>query len=588
MDPLILLVLFAFAVAPLVGFAAARRLQRERSSAIAPVQRGAFAEAVFERFGDPGQFAEGLHVRVSRPQQPQLLAETAVELDGNRRADLHAGAVVGGAEGATYLADWAHVDGAVLEGFRRYAADDTASVLDLYAAAGGKTGESLEGFSNGLRGHVGEQEIIDQLGRWAGDAVVVPTSGSNEGFDLELFGRAINAKVTGDAGRTAAEHFAEHPDIPLIINADAANIPDTAVRLDLTEPFDAGLLDTEQLVIVAEGLQLSDLGDAVADAAGFGDLGGATDGLPGLGVAVAAVRSGVREGRLLQVHDDKARLARNIATDTALIGGGALVGAKAGALAGAAIDAAAGGMLLGIPTVLGGIVGGIGAGWQGGKLANSARTRELRTRQEALTASLDSFGRAKSHSEAAAAEAWQDAVEQSEQRLSAAQAGIEEIIESTAQEAHEHFAAASGITPTHREALLLQAGQRVDEARRAERSRLARARAAAWHQAAELCGNQTEEIMDVVLASPGGAEVVGVWLDEAEARRHAGMQVLAAGATLVTATAHRFRSIETAILTAERDRVQEQAQAELRPYIARVEHDRDRVESEARALGLAA
>lgn len=581
-----LVLLFVLAVlVPIGAVAARRRLQRERSSAIAPVQRGVFAEAVFERFGDPGQFAEGLGVQVPRPDPQPPLAATSVAADGLRRADARASAAIGAAAGMTYLADWAMVDRAVVAGYRRMAADDTASALDLYEAAGGHSGESLDGFSIALRGHVGEQEIFDQLGRWAGDGLVIPSSGSNEGFDLELFGHAINAKITSDAGRTAAEHFASYPDVPLIINADAANIPDSAVHLDLTEPFDLGLLDEEHVVIVAEGLLLSGLADSVADAASFGGLG---DGAPGLGVAIAALRSSVREGRLLQVHDDKARAARNIATDTALVGGGALAGAKAGAAAGAAIDLATGGMLLGLPTLLGGLAGGAAAARQGGKLAHSARTRNLRTLQQELASSLERYGRARARTEQGTADAWQQALAESEARLAQARSGIEEIIESTAQEAHEHFAAGSAISTAHREVLLAQAGRRVDEARRLERSRLARSRADAWREAAQRCGYQTEEIMDVVAASPGGGDVVRQWLDEAEAHRHAGMRALAAGAALVETAARRFRNIETAVLTERRTSLQERARDELSPYVAVVEHDREQVQSEARALGLAA
>ena len=111
------------------------------------------------------------------------------------------------------------------------------------------------------------------------------------------------------------------------------------MHVDLSQPFDPAMLDGHA-VVVADGLSLSgiqdNLGDSFVDVVGghldVGDvLGDAADmGIPVVGSAIRIVRSGIREGKLLGVHNDPVRMAKNIAIDVGAIGGGVAAGGTIG------------------------------------------------------------------------------------------------------------------------------------------------------------------------------------------------------------------------------------------------------------------
>ena len=223
-----------------------------------------------------------------------------------------------------------------------------------------------------LRGTVGEQQAASSFNQ-AGHEVTWPQGGATEfgpsnnpGWDFQVDGHEVNVKVTQDASDAAASHFAQHPDVPMVVNADAANIAPDAVYFDPAQGLDAASLDGDNVTIVDESLILSDIASLQADVAGIdgtADIEAAADTIPGLTLLTAAGRSGVREGRLARNgKTSPGRAVKNVGLDTSLKGGGAAAGATAGAKAGLAIDAMTGGALLGVPTLFGSVGGRSEAG----------------------------------------------------------------------------------------------------------------------------------------------------------------------------------------------------------------------------------
>lgn len=245
-----------------------------------------------------------------------------------------------------------------------------------------------------LRGGMGEQESA-RLFAEGGYDVSWPAGGktefgasNNPGWDLAVDGHEVNVKIVADASAAAADHFAKYPDVPLVINEDAANIPDHALSFDPQTAIFPEDLVSENLIIVQEGLRLSGIEAMQAAAEGAAEpseLGDAGDAVPGLGILIAAARSGTREGRLLaHGKTDASRAVKNIAIDTTARGGGGFAGAQAGAQAGLAIDAACGGATLGVPTLVLGLVGMFGGGWLGGKASSSVKLAPLNQARQSL------------------------------------------------------------------------------------------------------------------------------------------------------------------------------------------------------------
>ncbi|WP_089404247.1 hypothetical protein [Geodermatophilus saharensis] len=205
----------------------------------------------------------------------------------------------------------------------------------------------------------------------------------------------MNVKVVSDASRAISEHFARYPDVPLVLNENAANIPDDALIFDGETPLDPGQLVGDHLVIVDESLSLSGLEHAqaaVADAARDPLTDGLADQIPIVSFLSAAVRSGYKEGRLLVGgKTDLERALKNVLVDTAVKGGGATAGGIAGAKAGLLVDAALGGTSLGLGGLVGGLIGAVGGALAGGQVASHIKLAPLREAQSDLMEVLGDF-----------------------------------------------------------------------------------------------------------------------------------------------------------------------------------------------------
>ena len=230
-----------------------------------------------------------------------------------------------------------------------------------------------------LRGTIGEQVSSDGF-EDAGAQVTWPAGGSTEfgpsnnpGWDFAIDGHPVNVKVVGDAD-SLGDHFVEYPDIPVVLNSDAANIPSDAIQILAGESVDPADLVGEHLVLVQESLNLSGiegLQEDAASAAGDEVVDQFGDAVPLLSALIVAVRSGVREGKLVASGDTtRKRAATNFGIDFVSQGGGAATGASIGLM----IDAATFGATLGVPT----LVGTVGGRWFGKKAGSYAKLTPLR------------------------------------------------------------------------------------------------------------------------------------------------------------------------------------------------------------------
>jgi hypothetical protein len=117
--------------------------------------------------------------------------------------------------------------------------------------------------------------------------------------------------------------------------------------------------------------------------------------VPVVGVLVTAVRSGIREGKLLRNGDTgAARAAKNLAIDTTAKGVGVIAGAEAGAITGGMVDLGTGGATLGLGTVFGGIAGAIAGAMGGSAVASHVRHAPLKEAAEATRHSLEKYAAA--------------------------------------------------------------------------------------------------------------------------------------------------------------------------------------------------
>jgi hypothetical protein len=516
---------------------------------------------------------------------------------GGQSGTLGDAAIGGGLAATVGLVDWWHVDVRVLEAVEHWTHTSVDNGLDLWRTMRDE-GYAFDtaGFERNLRGHVGEQEVEAQLSSWAGDRVGMSRSSNNPGYDVRLDGRPVNVKVGQDAS-AIREHLDEHPDIPVIVNEDMQGLPTDALRLDLTQPFDPDLL-AEHSVIVADGLLLSDLQDALADALGpslasygvddlFDGAGEAV--VPGLGSVIRVVRSGIREHRLEGVHGDSGRKWRNIGTDASYVGGGLAGGAALGTGLGLLIDVATGGATAGAGTAVIGpaIMSAVGA-FFGSKKATEERMRPLTEARAATGRAVVDYDEAVSAATRRAMRVWaEDVLPQAEGEAERAARTLRAATSDVTWRARRDLERAEQAAGVDRLSLLEDASRRVEEVRRKfSRHPLVRRRIRAWHRAAAgVRGGSPTAVLDVVTASPGGMDLVRLHV-EAVTRRRA---VVLASTGIELSYIHRQALLERQALVtwlvAERDRLERKVVKGVRPQLKAIKRHTAVVRHELVATG---
>lgn len=105
------------------------------------------------------------------------------------------------------LADWMHVDQNVLDAVAQWTHTDLENGFDLWRTVQAQDYKlATPGFEVNLRGHVGEQEVHDQLSGWAGSDLSMPEASNYPGSDLTLGGHEFNVKVGADSS-AITEHL---------------------------------------------------------------------------------------------------------------------------------------------------------------------------------------------------------------------------------------------------------------------------------------------------------------------------------------------------------------------------------------------
>jgi hypothetical protein len=354
-----------------------------------------------------------------RPSKPP---RTASGRAAAGRSALGDAVVPGAIAGVVGVHDWLTPNQSVLDAMHALTREHVAGSLDLWSTVQ-ERGYHLWSENSLIkwRGHVGEQQVMDQLTPWLGDRVQLEPLSNNPGSDLSIDGQDFNVKVTEDYANVGPSHFADNPDIPIILNSDAANIPQDALHVDLSEPFNVAMLDGHH-VIVAEGFTLSGAEDALTDA--FGTLAGgihdagdvaeaataaAQDAaFPVLGSAIRVVRSGIREGALLKHHGDTGRVVKNVATDVAVTGGGVAAGATVGHIIGGGIDVLSGGLTMGTGTIVGGMLGSALGGFFGSKASQTIKLAPLHEARADVRVKLEAYSSTVTKVEEHTNRAWQD------------------------------------------------------------------------------------------------------------------------------------------------------------------------------------
>jgi hypothetical protein len=475
-------------------------------------------------------------------------------------------AVPGGLAFAVGAADWATVDPQVLDAIAHLTHAEVDGVLDLWGVVGERDyALGSVDFMRMLRGHVGEQEVFAQLGSWAQDGLQIPLASNHPGSDLSLSGHDINVKVGADTS-TIAEHLRVHPDIPVIVNEDMAGLPDDALHLDLSQPFDVDVL-AEHSVIVADGLLLSDLHDQLADA--FGPILGGLDpgdlvdsaselGIPVLGSAVRVVRSGFREQKLHAHHQDLGRTIGNIAADVGIVGGSVAAGGWIGGAIGAAIDIGTGGATLGLGSaVVGPAIGAVLGGIFGGKVSADRRLAPLRRAQGAVSEAVLAYDATVTEQQEHANREWRE--------------NIVPPAENTARGIAQDLREQVEVIRVHARADLRHANQQLADGSRdaltgVERNieahpgllgAVARRRLAAWRTGtrAALCADDLAGVVDALLAARAGAPIAKRLLHDHSQRSGVLLAAEAEHARRIRAAAVRHRVRLVADLRAQQDRL---------------------------------
>lgn len=501
-------------------------------------------------------------------------------------------AVAGSVAALSGALDWWDVDQAVLDAVAQWTHTSIDNVLDLWSAVNARRyAIGSFHFEVKLRGHVGEHQIAAQLEDWAGpDRFDMPDASNHPGYDFTLDGFEANAKM-GQSVSVIREHLREHPNIPVIVNADMEGLPADALTIDLSQPFDPELL-ADHSIIVADGLLLSDLDGAMADALGPAlgglEVGDLTDGLgdgvlPGVGAAIRVVVSGRRQHQLLRFHGDRSRAIRSTLTDASLTGGGAAVGGGIGSGVGAVVDVLSLGTTMGLgTTVIGPAVGSLIGAVVGGKAAEKKALEPLQRARKETERAVVRYGEVVDEATARAHAEWNEHIVPDAERRAETQ-----VLELTETAEAVRGRAESDLQRLEEEEVGLadQARQRV--AALAARYRwhlLARRRIIAWQEAAE---DPRASRLELIRASPGGQQFVVEHLHHTAGRRAEILAAVGAASARLQRLAARQRSALLDELARRKEQLELDIRQAVEPECETVRRHAETVRHELVATGAA-
>lgn len=581
----------------------------------ARIIRGAFNQLVFSRLGPP----ERLVHELPRTDQPFPLGPSTPEKPPTgaaaKRFDVTpwvATTVDAAIPAVDMLLRWHSVDAHVFQAASHLAHQQVDGFSDLLRLVDAKEyAISTEGFYRKLLGHVGEWHAHEHLAD-AGLAPAMHVTSNFPGSDMLVNGHELNVKLVTDAGHAASEHFAQYPDIGVLVPHDAMNIPVDALHFDPTHGLDPSMLGHDHVVLVDHALSHADVAHQTHHALDVLKDPGPHLHFPWVTMAV----SGVREARLLiKGHTDLVRAAKNVAVDTAVVGSGGLVGMKTGAAIG---------MVAGpIGSIVGGIVGGVGGGLLGRHYANKVKRAPLLEAKGAYDSTLSRYEQEEHDVTVRAQGAWDQAQTWERAAFGSAIARSKEAYDHAVLRSKARVSAACTIAAAEAEGLLDSAERKLTHVaetsmaalRRAVPNGFARLFLSVW--SAPLAAAQaywlsrdlrawrrerrrvirayahadarklTSAVMDLILAAPEGGRAAQAFIEHMEKARVQSVAEAGRAAGQLLASVADQRRTTVSRLRQHHERIESEVAKALAPAIAALKNAGDELTFEMRKAGMA-
>ena len=334
--------------------------------------------------------------------------------------------------GASIFHQCLAVDTHLYEGVYRMSGEQINNFSDLSAKLKDYARDSeglTEGALNKLKGHVAESHVAEHF-KEAGIDVQWAEASNQEGWDLLLNDNQIQVKLVKDAS-SLTKHFKEHPDIPVVIPADADNIPETAFHFDPSEGVDGlnSFLEDNPTngVIVDHSLSHEAVTEGVEAGSDFalGEVGGIS--FP----FITAAFSSYREINLLRKKDTDIESALvNVGLDC--------VGTGVGMSGGAALGATIGSIIApGLGTAVGGVAGGLIGCLSGRKVTNEIKEEPLREAMKKLKRVVKKFRKVSKETEQKCEEQFHQYKQSEQKRLNQIASEAKSKINSKVQDLKE-------------------------------------------------------------------------------------------------------------------------------------------------------
>lgn len=579
---------------------------------------GAFARLAASVLGEPPhpvtQDGKASTTQDSGSAVPPKAHETLPSEGKPRHLESFAKWFAASADGAAPAVDvwtrWSSVDDHVFQAVSHMTHEQIESVADLFRVVEAKGYlVGTEGFFNKLLGHLGEWHVQEHL-MAAGHAVAMPFGTNEPAVDMWVDGHGVNVKTVQDVASAAHEHFAAHPDVPIIVPADAANIPDDALYFDPSNGLDTAVLDSaDHTVIVDTALSHAELAQQAKDAIDVLENPAPDAHVPWVTIAISAFR----EGRLLvEGNTDLLRAAKNVAVDAAAVGGGAALGAKIGAAVGSAFGP--------VGTAAGGAIGGLIGALAGRAVANEIRLEPLKQAKAEYETSLERYRSAEQEAIEYAKREWEHHKTAEQSRLGSKVQKIEKRVAATLPRLRRRLGAAKILKESQARSLLNKcekqigpilehAQQKLDQKvlgvrrlfavflapREYAELRAVKKEARLWKRKAkkllekwEPNAESTAKVFDLVMALPGGEEKARSHLERVRGERQQAYVAMRSCVVegLVEAIQARVQAVDR--LRNAWSRIEDEVRERLEPLTDALKASANRYRCELRKAGILA
>lgn len=492
---------------------------------------------------------------------------------------------------AVGLESWLTPDSAAVSAVEQATGESVTSAFDFHSTiAEHKYKLWSDGSMFNWRGHVGEQQIVEQISEWAPDSVSTPEAGNFAGADVNIFGEGYQVKFVKDF--TSIDNI--HGD-PLIVPDGTLNVPDDALRIDFSQPFDASVLEGHD-VIIAEGLTLGGAEDAwesaVGLAAGGIDFEDASDALgdmaiPGLGSVIRVAASGYQRRAALADPHLRKRASGRIARDATYAAVGAGGGGTVGMLVGGAVDVLSLGMTMGTGAMIGGAIGTSLGARKAKKMAEAEDRALIEEKARQVRQAIDAYGRRVDEVERDSARQWATVQHETDAAAQERANVHHRALQDVSTKAHSELATLPTLSNDEAAQLLFNAARQIEAAQ--PRSPRARRTHRAWeaHRATILTHETppTGAVLTLAASAPSGVGLVDAWAEGRARRRDVVLAATEQLSAAIHTTSFEERARFGAELRAKRKAIQEAARSRLSTAVKPVEAANRALSSELKLAG---